>query len=1245
LFLAASAGAAEPGPRVELKLATGTFRPAETESAAPTWFRPHAVATSARGKLYRVAVTEGALTLEQRRQLSDAGAELLGYVPDHGYRIRLRPGSDSAVRGLPFVVWLGDLPAHFKINQELAGHARRPRAATRLRVVLFPGEPEMRVENILAGLTTNASPSGQASAWRVEAVVPGARLRGVLSRLVSLPEVEAVETARPVRLLNQDGVWVHQSFVGPSPQETPIFDQGIYGCGQVVSVADTAQDHDNCYFRDAVNGPPPVSTCLGPPCPAATPDMTQRKDVLYYNWSLSPTGEDDTCPTSVFLGSGHGTHTSGSAVGDTTPYADCSGFTSPGRNGGDGQAPGAKLVMLELGDDVAFLNTLGGTIWNIVDVAYQSGSRVHSFSLGGVCYDALGECVPGCTLPYDSLARDADLAMWTYPDLLLVNGAGNGGNYCDPPNSIVTPALAKSVIAVGSVGHGGSAGTVPSTSSPGPVFDGRLKPTLAAQGESVASAASDMNVNTNNCGICTLSGSSMSSPTVAGLAALVREYYMEGFYATGARTPAQGFTPTGALVKATLIDSAVALGAGAPAPDFNAGFGRVKLDSTLAFTGDPFALRVVDHREGVTDGSVVTRAYDVTGGEPFRATLVWTDYPADLNVAVARVNELKLEVIDPSGNVWFQTLDGNGLPAATTNPGDPHDAVNVEERLVFPNPAAGRWVVRVVGVDVPWGPQPFALVVRGALSDCPAPSSPAAPTLTTPADHQVQVSWASVPGAAAYNVYRSDGSCPGGPWIQLASGVTGTSFIDPTVSGGVPYAYHVASASDVQAHCESPPSSCQSVVPTGDCFLSPDFLGLSSATSDGLSTCSISLDWDAAVPRCGSQVRYNVFRDTTPGFTPSGANLVASCLTGDGYTDKDNLVYDTDYYYVVRAEDLTSGHGGSCGGGNEEQNLAEVRERPGGPPAFGNWSDDAGDTGPAAFEPQSSWLHVQNGGVGDSQAYRATSSAGLCADLVSPPLTLDGPASAPTLSFTTWYDLDYDDGTVFAMQGSLGQVEISVGPDYTTWDRVELNGDYPTATNLTLNECQTTQIPRNYFANRLLSYTSFSASLVNWAGNDVKIRFHLSGDLWWPGGEWWIDDVQVTQALVPGPCTTESGDGAPPPIPDGASVPGQPLLVSRNGTSVDLSWDATSCPPAEVNVYSGALGDYTTFTDGSCGLPPTGSATLPIPDDTWFLVVATDGTSTDGSWSRTATGTELTYTGASAVCPAMTTHQDGGTCP
>src|SRR5437773_12464169 len=128
----------------------------------------------------------------------------------------------------------------------------------------------------------------------------------------------------------------------------------------------------------------------------------------------------------------------------------------------------------------------------------------------------------------------------------------------------------------------------------------------------------------------------------------------------------------------TLINGAIALGSDAPSPAFDSGYGRVLLDATLSFSGSPFNLRVDDHRAGMATGSVVTHAYDVAAGEPLRATLVWTDFPAALNAAAARVNELKLEVIDPAGAVWFQTLDGaTGAPVQTSNAAAPHDTLNV----------------------------------------------------------------------------------------------------------------------------------------------------------------------------------------------------------------------------------------------------------------------------------------------------------------------------------------------------------------------------------------------------------------------------------------------------------------------------------------------------------------------------------------------------------------------------------------
>ncbi len=1242
----ASDGAAAPGAPLELDLAGGAFRPlANGTDAPPPWFKAAEIRTSANGRRYLVAIARAPLSAGERQQLEAAGAEQIGYIPRNAYRVRMTPEAESAIRRLPFIAWLGELPSHYKIERALAGRAGTPAVDTAVRVVLAAGEPEGRVIAAIGALDTIAAPSGFGASWRVQVAVPGDRLAGLLSALASLPEVEAVETAKSVRAFNQDAVWVHQSFVGPSPQQTPVFDHGIFGCGQILAIADTAQDYDSCYFRDAINGPPPVATCSVAPCPPAAPAPGRRKDILYYDWSGGPTGEADTCPATITGTSGHGTHTSGTLAGDSAPYADCAGFATPGRNGGDGLAPGAKLVIEELGDGLEYLNNFGGTFWNLADVAFQSGARIHSNSWGGACFDVFGTCMPGCTMPYDSYARDADLAMWTHPDLLIVVSAGNGGLYCPPPISVGTPANAKNPISVGSVGHGASASMPSEFSSPGPVEDGRLAPTLAAQGESTVSAASDASLATNNCASCSLDGTSMSAPTVAGLAALVREYFTAGFYPGRVRNSAQGFVPSAALIKAMLVDAAVPLGPEAPNPDFTSGYGRVQLDRTLSFADGAFRLRVDDRREGIGTGGVVTHAYDVAAGTPLRATLAFSDYPAAINAAIARVNELELEVVDPAGNVWFQTLDPEtGLPVPTSNPASPHDARNVVERLVFENPAAGRWVVRVRGVSVPWGPQPFALVVRGDLADCAAPAAPAAPALATPADREVLVAWSPVPGAAAYNVHRSLGACPGGPFVPVASAVTGTSFLDTTVSGGVAYAYVVVAASDAAGSCESARSPCAPVVPTGDCTLAPSFAGAKAAASPGSPACAVNLEWDPATPYCPGDVRYNVYRGTTSGFVPGPSNRIARCLSGISFTDAVDLVSGAARWYVVRAEDASSAHGGPCRGGNEETNSAALAAVPYGPQGIGTWTDDAGDTGAAKFSAGSPWSAAPAGGNTGPWVYTASSSAGACADLTSPALTLADPAQGPQLLFSTKHDLEYDPyGEILGREGSLGQVEIASGPSYSAWTRVPLSPDYPAIVDFAFNDCATTQNPGNYFTGPRSAYSTYSASLANWAGGDVKIRFHLSGDYLYPGGSWQVDDVSVTKTMVPSACTTTAS--GPPPVPDGAIVPGQPLRVSKSGAEVFLTWDASQCPAAAVNVYRGAMGSFGAFAGGFCGLSPTGSATLAMPDNSWFLVAATDGASTDGSFGRTPSGAELSYSGASSACPGITSHVTNNPCP
>ncbi|ADV83929.1 malectin domain-containing carbohydrate-binding protein [Terriglobus saanensis] len=78
---------------------------------------------------------------------------------------------------------------------------------------------------------------------------------------------------------------------------------------------------------------------------------------------------------------------------------------------------------------------------------------------------------------------------------------------------------------------------------------------------------------------------------------------------------------------------------------------------------------------------------------------------------------------------------------------------------------------------------------------------------------------------------------------------------------------------------------------------------ISGLSAQAASTTQINLNWNASTApmNCGS-VTYNVYRSTTPAFTPSGSSLIASQLITPQYSDT-NPVCDTTYYYAVAAAD------------------------------------------------------------------------------------------------------------------------------------------------------------------------------------------------------------------------------------------------------------------------------------------------------------------------------------------------------
>lgn len=60
-------------------------------------------------------------------------------------------------------------------------------------------------------------------------------------------------------------------------------------------------------------------------------------------------------------------------------------------------------------------------------------------------------------------------------------------------------------------------------------------------------------------------------------------------------------------------------------------------------------------------------------------------------------------------------------------------------------------------------------------------------------DSQVTLSWNAVTSATVYKVKR--GSTSGGPYTTISSNVTDTSYVDTTVTNGIPY-YYVVTAVD-----------------------------------------------------------------------------------------------------------------------------------------------------------------------------------------------------------------------------------------------------------------------------------------------------------------------------------------------------------------------------------------------------------------------------------------------------------------
>jgi len=260
----------------------------------------------------------------------------------------------------------------------------------------------------------------------------------------------------------------------------------------------------------------------------------------------------------------------------------------------------------------------------------------------------------------------------------------------------------------------------------------------------------------------------MAAPAAAGAAALVREYYEDGYYPSGSTSAVDGFAPSAALVKATLLASTrnmLGSGTRGDRPNDDQGFGRVTVDDALWFADDPAEDRLVllDDRDTATgfsvDGASETFEVRPTALQPLKLMLVWTDAPAAAGAAKALVNDLDLEVRGQDGKVYRGNQGFEG--GWTRLPSGEADRLNNKEGVFFEAPPLGPVEVTVradsLG-DVALHPQDYALIAVGPMDRSCGEALPDGPgnSLQMEADGEdIVATWAEG-NASRYLVYRGD---------------------------------------------------------------------------------------------------------------------------------------------------------------------------------------------------------------------------------------------------------------------------------------------------------------------------------------------------------------------------------------------------------------------------------------------------------------------------------------------------------
>lgn len=743
------------------------------------------------------------LNSEERASVSTrlSDALFVQYVPRNTFLMALSAEQAAAAMDLPEVAWVGEYQAQYKPTGHLERLVKRvdtesPYDEHELMVHFYedadPAVHTAMVKDVAQAVekVLDAAPAEAESfdhyrlVYKVPATTVG-RARRLVEAIASVDSVLYVEQRIKHATRNKYASWLTQS---GNKNERSIWARGIRGEGEIIGCADSGLDYDHCFFNDGTQRE------FGP---GAETNDQHRKIMAYF--SLADYTDDIGGHGTHVAGSIVGKVVAPGDPAAQTELSDYNGqapeakmvFHDIGETGGGltvrsdvmdktilekAYNLGARVHSNSWGcsGDPAQCNVYDGGAMAVDRFVFENRDMLVLFAAGN---DGANGMANTQTVGSPATAKNAlvvgasqssyesfqESVRWYDWEERRENAAKQLGvrnlDCCNPPEGSNKVAVRRfccesellSDIESDPSHH--NERNVAEFSSRGPTRDGRIKPDIMAPGQNIISAHGDGSTRTQQCGLgapalgnnaarLSMQGTSMATPTAAGNAGLVRQYFKEGWYPSGTKTRSQSINPSGALVKGVMISSTYELDGEIDKtntgkwetidpiwPGFSVfqGFGSIRLGQSLKFADSNFNLYVDDVWEGgpnggrgLDSGESVAYCVQVSGSDTrLRTVLVWDDKAAALNADPAIVNDLDLQ----SGFSNATVVSGNFEVR--------RDQRNTVEHTIFypQDIQRGTYYINVTAANVADGPQPYALVIVGQFSsvtkggDCETPFS------------------------------------------------------------------------------------------------------------------------------------------------------------------------------------------------------------------------------------------------------------------------------------------------------------------------------------------------------------------------------------------------------------------------------------------------------------------------------------------------------------------------------------------